>query len=71
MRRDTYVVVEVYKDAEVQAEHMTKDWVRGSLPGLHVGSRKRAIKQYVSDRSAPVVHRVKFQKQGKLVLKIS
>ncbi len=59
---DTYVVVEVYKDAQVQAEHMTKDWVRDSLPkSAHLIEGKPAIKQYVSDGSAPVIHRVKFQ----------
>lgn len=51
----TYLVVEVYRDAEAHAAHMASDWVRESLP------RSKAlvdggfdIQQYVSDGSEPV-----------------
>lgn len=52
---DTYVVIEVYANAEVHAAHMASDWVRESLPkskALVDGGFD--IRQYVSDGSAPV-----------------
>jgi len=56
---DTYVVTEVYRDAEAQAAHMQAPWVTESLPksaALIAGSPD--IKQYVSPGSAPVVQRM-------------
>jgi quinol monooxygenase YgiN len=58
---DTYVVVEVYLDAEAQAKHMTTDWVRDSLPkSARLIEGKPNIKQYVTPGSAPVVRRMNF-----------
>lgn len=55
-----YLVVEVYRDAEVHAAHMASPWVVESLP------RSKAlvdggfdIRQYVSEGSEPVVLRHK------------
>jgi quinol monooxygenase YgiN len=52
---DTYLVVEVYRDAEVQAAHMTTRWVTESLPksAALIDGRPR-IRQYVSGDSQPV-----------------
>jgi quinol monooxygenase YgiN len=52
---DTYVVVEVYRDAEVHAAHMATDWVRESLPKSAALIEGRPhIRQYVSEGSNPV-----------------
>lgn len=52
---DTYVVVEVYRDAEVQAAHMATQWVRESLPRSAALIEGRPhIRQYVSEGSQPV-----------------
>ncbi|MEJ5977392.1 putative quinol monooxygenase [Novosphingobium sp. PS1R-30] len=52
---DTYVVVEVYADAEVHAAHMASSWVRESLPrSAALIDGLPHIRQYVSDGSAPV-----------------
>lgn len=53
---DVYVVVEVYRDAQVHAAHMAADWVRQSLPvarSLVAGDFE--IQQYVTPGQAPVV----------------
>jgi quinol monooxygenase YgiN len=55
---DTYVVVEVYRDAAAQAAHMQTEWVRGSLPeALRLMDGRPDIKQYVSGGSEPVTAR--------------
>jgi quinol monooxygenase YgiN len=52
---DTYVVVEVYRDAEAHAAHMASDWVRESLPKSAALIEGRPhIRQYVSGGSQPV-----------------
>lgn len=52
---DTYVVVEVYVDAEVHAAHMASPWVRESLPkSAALIEGLPHIRQYVSEGSAPV-----------------
>ena len=52
---DTYVVIEVYRDAEVHAEHMASAWIKESLPksAALIEGRPR-IRQYVSGGSQPV-----------------
>jgi quinol monooxygenase YgiN len=52
---DTYVVVEVYRDAEVHAGHMASAWVNESLPkSAALIEGKPHIRQYVSGGSQPV-----------------
>jgi quinol monooxygenase YgiN len=52
---NTYVVVEVYRDAEVQAGHMATTWVRESLPKTAKLIEGRPhIRQYVNGGSQPV-----------------
>lgn len=52
---DTYVVVEVYRDAEVHAGHMASPWVTESLPKSAALIEGRPhIRQYVSGDSQPV-----------------
>ena len=54
-RPDTYVVVEVYRDAAAHAAHMALDWVRESMPkAALLMTGKPAIAQYVSPGSEPV-----------------
>jgi quinol monooxygenase YgiN len=56
---DTYVVIEVYRDADAHAAHMKADWVAESIPqsrGLVDG--KFNIKQYVSSGVEPAVRRM-------------
>ena len=58
---DTYVVVEVYSDAQVQAAHMATAWVTQSLPqSMRLIEGKPHIRQYVSEGSTPVRSQVKF-----------
>ena len=56
---DSYVVVEVYRDSEAQADHMASDWVRESLPksALLIEGRPD-IRQYVTPGSEPVTKRM-------------
>jgi quinol monooxygenase YgiN len=57
---DTYVVIEIYRDAGAHAAHMKTDWVIESIPlsrGLVDG--KFNIKQYVSPGVEPAVRRMK------------
>jgi quinol monooxygenase YgiN len=57
---DTYVVIEVYRDAGAHAAHMATGWVTESIPqsrGLVDG--KFNIKQYVSPGVEPAVRRMK------------
>lgn len=52
---DTYVVVEVYRDAEAHAAHMASPWVREALPKAAVLIEGLPhIRQYVSGDSLPV-----------------
>lgn len=56
---DTYVVIEVYRDAEVHAAHMASAWVRESLPRSAALIEGRPhIRQYVSGDSRPVARTV-------------
>lgn len=58
---ETWVVVEVYRDAEAQAAHMATPWVRDSLPrSIALIEGKPQIRQYLSEGSAPVTQRVRF-----------
>jgi quinol monooxygenase YgiN len=52
---DTFLVVEVYRDAEAQAAHMATAWVTESLPKSAALIEGRPhIRQYVSEGSQPV-----------------
>ncbi len=58
---ETWVVVEVYRDAEAQAAHMATPWVRESLPrSLALIEGRPQIRQYLGEGRAPVTQRVKF-----------
>lgn len=51
---DTYAVVEVYRDAEAHAAHMTRPWVTESLPkSAALIEGLPHIRQYVDDGSQP------------------
>jgi quinol monooxygenase YgiN len=57
---DTYVVIEVYADAEVHAAHMASPWVVESLPrSIALVDSGFDIQQYVSEGSEPVALRHK------------
>ena len=52
---DTYVVIEVYANAEVHAAHMASPWVRESLPkSVSLVDGGFEIRQYVSQGCEPV-----------------
>jgi quinol monooxygenase YgiN len=52
---DTYVVIEVYENAEVHAAHMASPWVQASIPkSIVLVDGKFDIRQYVSGGSQPV-----------------
>jgi quinol monooxygenase YgiN len=52
---DTYIVIEVYRDAGAHAAHMASAWVRESLPKSAALIEGRPhIRQYVNDGSEPV-----------------
>ncbi len=52
---DTYVVIEVYENAEVHTAHMASPWVQGSIPrSIALVDGKFDIRQYVSGGSQPV-----------------
>jgi quinol monooxygenase YgiN len=56
---DTYVVIEVYADAQVHAAHMASPWVVESLPkSIALVDGGFDIHQYVSGGSEPVVLRL-------------
>jgi quinol monooxygenase YgiN len=56
----TYVVIEVYENAEVHAAHMASPWVTESLPrSIALVDGGFDIQQYVSEGSEPVVLRHK------------
>ena len=52
---DTYIVIEVYRDAEAHAVHMASPWVKKSLPksAALIEGRPR-LRQYTSGDSLPV-----------------
>ena len=53
---ETYVVIEVYRDAEAHAGHMATAWVRESLPrALQLMLGKPDIRQYVSPGTEPTL----------------
>lgn len=55
---NTYLVVEVYRDAVAHAAHMETEWVKTSLPeASRLMEGKPDIKQYVSHGSEPVRRR--------------
>jgi quinol monooxygenase YgiN len=57
---DTYVVIEVYRDADAHAAHMETEWVTGSLPkSMQLIDGRPAINQYVSPGTQPAVRRLK------------
>jgi len=56
---DTYVVIEVYRDAGAQAAHMQTGWVAESIPlSRRLVEGKFNIKQYVSPGVAPAIRRM-------------
>ena len=57
---DTYVVIEVYRDAGAHAAHMETHWVTESIPqSRRLVEGKFNIKQYVSPGVEPAVRRMK------------
>jgi quinol monooxygenase YgiN len=57
---DSYVVVEVYRDAAAHAAHMETPWVVNSLPKSRaLVEGKFDIRQYVSPGTEPAVRRMK------------
>jgi quinol monooxygenase YgiN len=56
----SYVVVEVYRDAEAHAAHMAAPWVIESIPkSVAMVEGKFDIRQYVSPGTEPAVRRFK------------
>jgi quinol monooxygenase YgiN len=57
---DTYLVIEVYRDAAAHAAHMKTDWVAESIPQSRLlAEGKFNIKQYVSPGAEPAVRQMK------------
>jgi quinol monooxygenase YgiN len=57
---DTYVVIEVYRDAAAHAAHMTSDWVSEAIPqSRRLVEGKFNIRQYVSSGVEPAVRQMK------------
>jgi quinol monooxygenase YgiN len=57
---NTYVVIEVYRDAAAHAAHMQAPWVTESIPqSRRLVEGKFDIKQYVSPGAEPAVRRMK------------
>lgn len=57
---DTYVMVEVYRDAAAHASHMETPWVTGSLPrSVALVEGGFDIRQYVTPGTEPAVRRFK------------
>ena len=51
---DTYVVIEVYRDAAAHAAHMETDWVKDSIPeSRRLAEGRFDIRRYVSPEAAP------------------
>ena len=56
---ESYVVIEVYRDALAQKEHMQAEWVRESLPkAVRLMEGQPDIRQYVSEGAEPVRQRI-------------
>lgn len=56
---DTYVVIEVYRDAASQAAHMATDWVRNSLPHSEaLIEGKPESMQYATPGTEPATKRI-------------
>jgi quinol monooxygenase YgiN len=56
---DSYIVIEVYRDADAHAAHMATEWVTDSLPqSLRLIEGSPVITQYVSPGTAPAVRRL-------------
>ena len=57
---DTYVVMEVYRDAGAHAAHMKTDWVTESIAqSRRLVEGKFSTRQYVSSGAEPAVRRMK------------
>jgi quinol monooxygenase YgiN len=57
---DTYMVIEVYRDAGAHAAHMHAAWVTESIPqSRRLAEGKFNIKQYVTSGVAPAVRQMK------------
>jgi quinol monooxygenase YgiN len=57
---DTYLVVEVYRDAAAHASHMQTQWVRDSIPvSRRLVEGKFDIKQYVTPGTTPAIRQMK------------
>ncbi len=57
---DTYMVIEVYRDASAHAAHMKTDWVIESIPqSRRLVEGKFNIKQYVSPGAEPAIRQMK------------
>jgi quinol monooxygenase YgiN len=57
---DTYLVVEVYRDAAAHASHMATAWVTESIPvSRSLVEGRFDIKQYTSPGTEPTVRRMK------------
>jgi quinol monooxygenase YgiN len=57
---DTYVVIEVYRDASAHMAHMKTDWVIESIPqSRRLIEGQFNIKQYVSPGAKPAVRQLK------------
>jgi quinol monooxygenase YgiN len=57
---DTYVVIEVYRDASAHTAHMKTDWVTESIPqSCRLVEGKFDIKQYISPGAEPAVRQMK------------
>jgi quinol monooxygenase YgiN len=57
---ETYVVVEVYRDASAHAAHMETDWVKSSIPrsNMLIEGGKYDIRQYISPGTEPARERM-------------
>jgi quinol monooxygenase YgiN len=56
---DTYVVIEIYRDALAHAAHMKNDWVTESIPqSRRLVEGEFNIQQYVSPGVEPAVRRM-------------
>lgn len=56
---DTYLVVEVYRNADAHASHMATQWVSESLPKSRRLVAKSQIRQYVGPGTEPVIRQTK------------
>ena len=57
----TYVVIEVYRDAEAQAAHLASAWIAESLPkSMALIEGTPSIRQYTGEGSQPVRSQMNF-----------